>query len=157
MLLLSPLLQLPLPLQLRTSHPECRKRTHTALACTRPAVQTHAWWETVMKIQTSRTNTTKVLSGLFSLPHTSNCTKRHYYYSTRVETSLTSPLSFLSRIPSAWIHSERHAARRRPHSTRWVWGFSALSTSLSVQEKSTVVFPVISPSSSCHITVSWVL
>lgn len=38
-----------------------------------------------------------------------------------------------SALPSAWSHSERRAARRTPHSTRWAWGSSAPSTSLSVR------------------------
>lgn len=39
--LLSPLLRWLLPLQLRTSHPECRRRTHTAPWCTQLAVWAH--------------------------------------------------------------------------------------------------------------------
>lgn len=41
----------------------------------------------------------------------------------------TAGFTLLSLIPSAWIHSERHAVRHTPRSTRWAWGFSALSTS----------------------------
>lgn len=68
----SPLLQWLLPLQLRTSHPKCKRRTHTAPWCTQQAA--HRNYEiTLIWISTTNDTYTKTSTSTHTCWHTHSC------------------------------------------------------------------------------------
>lgn len=165
---LSPLLLWPLPLQLRTSHPACRRRTHTAPWCTQPAVWTHthahAGRQRGMKVhlfqcvlhiyKNTHALTLYLAHRIIKHPCTASCYKQRSHHSTRCSNTFfyfnlhpfIVPLLFSDTLSMDPFWKTCCSS----HTTQYSLSVGILCSEYFIiwYEESTAEFPVITPTQS---------
>lgn len=170
---LSPLLLWPLPPQHRTSHPECRRRTHTAPWCTQPATWTQTDRHTGMKthlfqcvLRIYTLMHTLSFSLFVSLPYNHDCGKSmnrvtslieretfltflFFFFLTNMECFTNLYCMFHSLVSCTFSMDPFWKTCCSSHTTQYSLSVGILCSEYFIicSEKSTVVSPVITPTS----------